>query len=228
MRDVERDSHHATKRFRPIASGAVAISTALVVAGCLAVVAVVGGAVISLPLAGLVFAYGAASTAYSLGLKHVVIIDVMTISGLFLLRVYAGSVAIDVTASEWLVFCTAAFALFLAFTKRRQEAIAESEPGFASRPVLEHYSVPFLDQMVSMVTASAVISYSLYAVESPTAGSAMLATVPCVLYGVFRYLYLIYHRGDLRDAATIALSDPGIRAAVALWVVVAATVVLAS
>ena len=228
VRDVERDRHHPTKRFRPIASGAVATSTALALAGALAAAAVVASVAMSLPLAGLVLAYGAAATAYSVRLKHIVIIDVMTISGLFLLRVYAGSVAIDVTASEWLVFCTAAFALFLAFTKRRQEATAENVQGFASRPVLEHYSVPFLDQMVSLVTACAVISYSLYAVESPSAGSAMLATVPCVLYGMFRYLYLIYDREDLRDATTIVLADPGIRAAVVLWAVVAGIVVLAS
>lgn len=228
VHDAERDRQHPTKRFRPVASGAVAPSTALALAAVLGVGAVAASAAMSLPLAGLVLAYGAATAAYSLRLKHIVIVDVMTISGLFLLRVYAGSVAIDVTASEWLVFCTAAFALFLAFTKRRQEAIAEDTPGFASRPVLEHYSVPFLDQMVSMVTASAVIGYSLYAVEAPTADSGMLATVPCVLYGMFRYLYLIYHRGDLRDASVIVLADPGIRVAVVLWAVVAATVVLAS
>jgi hypothetical protein len=125
-------------------------------------------------------------------------------------------------------------ALFLGFTKRRQEAILEqalpapssaSGPGAVgsgyTRPVLEHYSVPFLDQMVAMVTAGAILSYVIYAVNSPLIGSEMLATAPPVLYGIFRYLYLIYDRQDTRSTAAILSRDPGMIFAGAAWVATA-------
>jgi hypothetical protein len=142
----------------------------------------------------------------------------MTIAGLFLLRVVAGAEAVDVGTSEFLLVCTGMLALFLGFTKRRQEAILEEQPSApgaveaapVTRPVLEHYSLPFLDQMIAMVTATALISYIIYAVDSPFAGSKMLATAPSVLYGVFRYLYLIYDRQDTRSTAAIIARDPGV------------------
>ncbi len=113
------------------------------------------------------------TTAYSLGLKRLVIIDVMTIASLFILRVVAGAVAVGAHASEFLLVCTGFLALFLGFTKRRQEAmLEETEGGDAdTRPVLEHYSIPFLDQMIAMVTASAILSYVIYTVDSPRIGS---------------------------------------------------------
>ena len=107
----------------------------------------------------MVVGYGVAQVAYSLGLKQIVIVDVMTLAGLFILRVAAGASAVDAHASEWLLLCTGMIALFLGFTKRRQEAVSELHEGTSSRPVLEHYSLPFLDQMVAMVTTGTVISY---------------------------------------------------------------------
>ena len=171
-------------------------------------------------VAGLVALYGVITTAYSLGLKRLVIIDVMTIASLFILRVVAGAVAVGAHASEFLLICTGMLALFLGFTKRRQEAMLEgSEAGDVdTRPVLEHYSIPFLDQMIAMVTASAVITYIIYAVDSPLAGSKMLATAPSVLYGIFRYLYLIYDRHDTRSTAAILTEDPGMVFAAVTWV----------
>jgi len=143
-------------------------------------------------------------------------------------------VAVEVHASQYLLVCTAMLALFLGFTKRRQEAILEGAspdptsppepegPGSRiTRPVLEHYSIPFLDQMVSMVTAAAVISYVIYAINSPFIGSKMLATAPSVLYGVFRYLYLIYDRRDTRSTAAILTEDPGMIFAGVTWVAIA-------
>ena len=100
----------------------------------------------------MVVGYGVAQVAYSLGLKQIVIVDVMTLAGLFILRVAAGANAVDAHASEWLILCTGMIAMFLGFTKRRQEAVSELHQGTSSRPVLEHYSLPFLDQMVSLVT----------------------------------------------------------------------------
>jgi len=161
----------------------------------------------------MVVGYGVAQMAYSLGLKQLVIIDVMTLAGLFILRVAAGASAVDAHASEWLILCTGFLAAFLGFTKRRQEAVSELHEGTATRPVLEHYSLPFLDQMVSLVTAGTVISYSLYTVKSPLIGSQMMLTIPPVIYGIFRYLYLIYDRSDDRSMAQIVAGDRGIQAA---------------
>jgi 4-hydroxybenzoate polyprenyltransferase len=158
---------------------------------------------------------------------------VMTIASLFVLRVVAGAVAVEARASEYLLICTAMLALFLGFTKRRQEAILEETPVASSAarpgatgsaptcPVLEHYSLAFLDQMIAMVTASAIISYVIYAINSPRVGSEMLATAPSVLYGIFRYLYLIYDRRDTRSTAAILTEDPGMIFAGVSWIAAA-------
>ena len=225
IRDVELDRRHPTKRERAIASGRLPVGRARGLALLLAVVGLAAAFAAGWEVAAVVAAYGALTFAYSYGLKRMVIIDVMTIAGCFLLRVVAGAVAVDVEASEWLLVCTAMVSLFLGFTKRRQEAVLEAEAQFGARPVLEHYSIPFLDQMVAMVTAGTIISYTIYATESPIVGDRMLATVPMVLYGVFRYLYLIYHREDHRSTARMVTSDPGIVAAALAWAVAAALVV---
>jgi 4-hydroxybenzoate polyprenyltransferase len=219
LRDVAFDRQHPEKRHRPIASGTLPERTAVVSAVVLALFAVAMPLLaVSAEVAGLVAAYGAITIAYSLILKRLVILDVMTISSLFILRVVAGAIAVDAHASEWLLVCTGMLALFLGFTKRRQEAMEEIEDNAQTRPVLEHYSLPFLDQMVSMVTAAAIISYAVYAVNSPRIGSEMLATAPSVLYGIFRYLYLIYDRRDTRSTAAILTGDPGMVFAGVSWV----------
>jgi 4-hydroxybenzoate polyprenyltransferase len=233
LRDVELDRRHPEKRNRPIAAGEVATATAWATAALLTVigidVALIG---VSLEVAGIVALYGVATAAYSLVLKRLVIIDVMTIASLFILRVVAGAVAVEAHASQYLLVCTGMLALFLGFTKRRQEAILEEhdkgEGGKGeSRPVLEHYSIPFLDQMVSMVTAAAIISYVIYAINSPFIGSRMLATAPSVLYGIFRYLYLIYDRNDTRSTAAILVEDPGMIFAGVSWVATAVVMLYA-
>jgi 4-hydroxybenzoate polyprenyltransferase len=224
VHDREHDRHHPEKRQRPIASGAVAPATATALAVALAAGGIGLGFAIDAEVAALVAAYGAITAAYSLLLKRLVILDVMTIASLFILRVVAGAVAVGAQASEFLLICTAMLALFLGFTKRRQEAMleaqdpAEVEGAPATRPVLEHYSLPFLDQMIAMVTATAILSYVIYAVDSPRVGSKMLATAPSVLYGVFRYLYLIYDRRDTRSTAAILTEDPGMVFAAVTWI----------
>jgi 4-hydroxybenzoate polyprenyltransferase len=227
LRDREHDRHHPEKRTRPIASGALAPGAAASLAAVLALAALALGFAVEAEVAGLVALYGAITTAYSLGLKKLVIVDVMTIGSLFILRVVAGAVAVEAQASEYLLVCTGFLALFLGFTKRRQEAILEeqeTDPAPAaesSRPVLEHYSLPFLDQMIAMVTAASIISYVIYAVNSPLVGSKMLITAPSVLYGIFRYLYLIYDRRDTRSTAAILANDPGILFAGGSWIATA-------
>jgi 4-hydroxybenzoate polyprenyltransferase len=156
-------------------------------------------------------------------LKTEVILDVMTIAGLFVLRVLAGAVAVGADASAYLLLTTGMVAMFLGFTKRRQEANSELHAGTASRPVLEHYSLPFLDQMIAMVTAATVMSYAIYAVNSPLIGSKMLGTLPAVVYGLFRYLYLVYDREDERSTASILTGDYGMIGASVVWVASAVT-----
>ncbi len=230
LRDAPLDRQHPKKRRRPIASGELSPSTAAAASvGLLAGAVVISLVGVSAEVAGLVALYGAITLAYSVVLKRLVILDVMTIASLFLLRVVAGAVAVEAHASEWLLLCTAMLALFLGFTKRRQEATLESTAVDSSaeagspptRPVLEHYSLPFLDQMIAMVTAGAIMSYAIYAVNSPFIGSKMLATAPSVLYGIFRYLYLIYDRSDTRSTAAILTEDPGMVFAGVTWVATA-------
>ena len=220
--DVELDRKHPKKRFRPLAAGELSESVAKLIAPVLAAVAIaIAFAAVNWEVGLMVVGYGIAQMAYSLGLKQIVIIDVMTLAGLFILRVAAGASAVDAHASEWLLLCTGFLAAFLGFTKRRQEAVSELHEGTSTRPVLEHYSLPFLDQMVSLVTTGTVISYAIYTVNSPQIGSQMMLTIPPVIYGIFRYLYLIYDRSDDRSMAQIVAGDRGIQAAGAAYALIA-------
>jgi len=219
--DVELDRKHPKKRFRPLAAGELSEAAAKAIAPALAVVAIAIAFLVNWEVGLMVVGYGVAQVAYSLGLKQIVIIDVMTLAGLFILRVAAGASAVDAHASEWLILCTGMLAAFLGFTKRRQEAVSELHEGTSTRPVLEHYSLPFLDQMVSMVTTGTVISYAIYTVNSPIVGSKMMLTIPPVVYGIFRYLYLIYDRNDDRSMSGIIAGDRGIQAAGAAFAIIA-------
>ncbi len=216
--DAELDRRHPTKRRRPIAAGELGVPTAIALAAVLVVAGLAAAMSQGLVVSGLVLAYGVGTTLYSYVLKTEVILDVMTIAGLFVIRVLAGAVAVNADASAFLLLCTGMVAMFLGFTKRRQEATSELHSGTESRPVLEHYSIPFLDQMVAMVTAATVMSYAIYAVNSPNIGSKMLGTLPPVVYGIFRYLYLIYDRKDTRSTAEILESDYGMIGAGIVWV----------
>ena len=202
--DVELDRKHPKKRFRPLAAGELSERTAMIIAPVLAAIAIaIAFGAVNWEVGLMAVGYGVAQIAYSLGLKQIVIIDVMTLAGLFILRVAAGASAVDAHASEWLLLCTGMLAAFLGFTKRRQEAVSELHEGTSTRPVLEHYSLPFLDQMVSLVTTGTVLSYAIYTVNSPLIGSQMMLTSPAVVYGIFRYLYLIYDRSDDRSTSAM-------------------------
>jgi len=220
--DVELDRKHPKKRFRPLAAGELSERAAKTIAPLLAAAAIgLAFATVNWEVGLMVVGYGIAQLAYSLGLKQVVIVDVMTLAGLFILRVAAGASAVDAHASEWLILCTGMLALFLGVTKRRQEAVSELHQGTSSRPVLEHYSLPFLDQMVALVTTGTVISYAIYAVDSPIIGNKMMWTIPPAVYCIFRYLYLIYDRADDRSTAAIVAEDKGLIAGVAAFALIA-------
>jgi 4-hydroxybenzoate polyprenyltransferase len=217
VRDRALDREHPKKRHRAIASGRVQPAAALRAAAFLAVLALGLAATVGWVVVATIAGYALVAGAYSLWLKAIVIVDVVTLAALFLLRVMAGSVAISVEPSEWLLCCTAMLALLLGFTKRRQElSLALATPG-ASRPVLERYSMPFVDQMVSLTSTGTIVSYTVYAIDSPLVGGRMLASAAPVLFGIMRYLYLIYECRDDRPIAVIASSDPGIVGAVVTW-----------
>jgi 4-hydroxybenzoate polyprenyltransferase len=221
VRDAPHDREHPAKRARPITRGEIAPWVAYVLAFVLSAVAV--GLVAPLGLVSLAFLAGfvALQAAYTLSLKHVVLIDVMTISGLFVVRAAAGAAAVHVRISPWLLLCTALLALFLALAKRRGELVlvgAEATPG---RPVLEGYSLELVDQLVSIVAASTVISYSLYTFTARDS-KAMMVTIPFVVFGVFRYLLLV-HRQDLgEEPEEVLLRDVPILVCMAAWAACAA------
>jgi len=221
VRDREEDRRHPLKSRRPIASGAVSPALALSAAGLLVALA----AALAMPLGGsfapLLAAYVALNLLYSMGLKTVVILDVLMISLGFVLRVLGGAAAIDVKVSSWLLLCTGFLSLFLGFSKRRHEIGLLAQDAAQQRKVLEHYSPAFLDQMINVVTASSLVSYALYAVSPETVEKfhtdKLVYTVPFVLFGIFRYLYLIYQRPEARNPTETILTDLPFLGNLLLW-----------
>ena len=227
VRDVEHDRAHPVKRDRPIASGLVPPRAALVVAVVLAVVAFALAAVLGRWSVLVLCAFVALQLGYSLGLKHVVLIDVMAIAGLFVVRAVAGAVAVHVRISPWLLLCTGLLALFLALAKRRGELVLVGADRTPGRPVLEGYSLALVDQLVAVVAASTVIAYSLYTFTARDS-KAMMATIPFVLFGVFRYLLLVHREDAGEEPENVLLSDRPILACVALWALTAALLLVNS
>jgi 4-hydroxybenzoate polyprenyltransferase len=223
VRDAPHDRVHPVKRTRPIARGELSprlagLMAALLLFGAYVLVAPLG--IASILLLSTFFALQA---SYTLALKHVVLLDVMTIGGLFVVRAAAGAAAVNVRISPWLLLCTALLALFLALAKRRGELIlvgAERTPG---RPVLEGYSLALVDQLVTIVAASTVIAYSLYTFTARDS-KAMMITIPFVVFGVFRYLLLMHRRQLGEEPEEILLRDVPILACIAAWAVCAAVI----
>jgi 4-hydroxybenzoate polyprenyltransferase len=221
LRDREQDRLHPLKRLRPIASGELPAPLAGAAALLLGGAAAAGGFALGPRFAACLAGYLALNLLYSLALKHVVILDVMSIAAGFVLRVVAGGVAIAVAVSNWLLLCTSFLALFLAFSKRRHELMLLSDGAAGQRRVLEQYSPTFLDQMINVVTASTLVAYALYAVAPETAeklGTPHLVwTMPMVLFGIFRFLYLLYQRPTERNPTEAILADPPFLVNVGLW-----------
>src|SRR5262245_50582701 len=196
--DLEKDRLHPLKRFRPIASGALSCRAAIALAAGLFASSLAAAFALSRPFGLVALAYAALLVAYSFWLKHLVILDVLTVAAGFVLRAVAGAAAVDVELSGWLIICTILIALFLALGKRRHEYLALKGDAAAHRPILAEYSEGFLDQMIAVVTASTVTAYALYTMSPETVGKfhtrLLPLTLPFVLYGIFRYLYLLYRR----------------------------------
>jgi len=222
LRDAEQDRMHPIKRNRPIARRELSAETALVLAAGLALASLAIAAVLGYVSLLFLVAFFALQLAYSLGLKHVVLVDVALISGLFVVRAAAGAAAVDVRISPWLFVCTALLALFLGLAKRRGELVlvhADEAPG---RPVLDGYSVVLVDRLLNAVAIATVVAYAAYAL---TAHSAWMAvTLPFVVAGLARYLVLV-HRHELgEEPENVLLSDRPIIACVAAWAVTSAVV----
>ena len=220
--DRDADRGHPLKQTRPVASGELRIGIAALAAAVLIGGATASAWLLSPAFGGIAAAYALIFSLYSLTLKHIVIVDVLTIAGGFVLRAIAGAVVVDVPIGPWLLVCTTFLALFLALSKRRHELVLLGDGASRHRPSLEHYSPYLLDQMIAVVTTSTLLAYTLFTMDAETArrlGTARLElTIPFVLYGIFRYLYLVHQKLGGGSPAEMLLTDRPLLACVALWV----------
>jgi 4-hydroxybenzoate polyprenyltransferase len=222
--DVEADRNHPIKRLRPLASGKLSVNAARG-AMCLLLLASASLALLLRPAFALVLGiYLVLNVAYSLGLKRVVILDVMAISFGFVLRAVAGAVVIGVGASPWLVLCTLMLALLMGFGKRRHELSLLQEEAHNHRQSLDGYSIQFLDLMMTITAGAAVVTYALYTMADETVARfnshSLVLTIPFVLYGIFRYLFLVHKRMGGGDPARLLVTDAPTLVNLGLWVIV--------
>jgi 4-hydroxybenzoate polyprenyltransferase len=225
--DVEQDRIHPLKRLRPLASGALSVGAALTAAVALALSCLGLAAVLGRAFTLCAAAYLALNLLYSFRLKEIVIVDVLSVSLGFVLRAVAGAVAIGVDISEWLLICTILLALFLVLAKRRHEITSLNLEASGHRKILAEYSPYLLDQMIAVVTASCVTAYAFYTTAADTREKyqtdKLVWTLPFVLYGIFRYLYLVHRKEQGGSPTDVLLTDRPLLVAVALW---AATLVV--
>ncbi|MDO9390525.1 MAG: decaprenyl-phosphate phosphoribosyltransferase [bacterium] len=223
LADIERDRLHPQKKLRPVASGALSAKTALLLGLGLGVFSLAASFYVNFLFGLSALAYFVLMLLYSFALKKLVIIDVFVIAAGFVLRAVAGAEAIAVPISEWLLICVILLALFLALAKRRQEQVHLTAEAPGHRTVLTEYPQKFLDQMISVVTAAAVVCYSLYTLSSETTAkfgnSNLKYTIPFVLYGIFRYLYLIYRKEEGQSPELALLTDPWLLGDLVLYVI---------
>jgi 4-hydroxybenzoate polyprenyltransferase len=217
--DRERDRLHPKKKDRPIASGAVTVRSALILSAVLFLASVAVCAILGLPSVLIVLTYIAMNVAYSLLLKKQTFIDVMIIATGFLLRVVAGAIAINVELSSWMLLTTFFLSLFLGFGKRRKEV---TEGSNRHRAVFQDYTVELLNSLIIISASLTIITYSLYVVTSKAmidlGRDKFIATIPFVVFGVFRYMFLIYRHNNGGDPAEVLLKDKVLLIDIALWV----------
>lgn len=220
--DIDRDRRHPVKRHRPLPSGQLKVPVALAAAVGIPFLAMLAALTYSPQFTVVLLVYFVLHVLYSFWLKHIVIIDIMTITAGFVLRVAAGVVVVQVqNFSPWLYACTALLALFLAIGKRRQELILLEQRAQSVRTTYRVYNLPLLDDMLRLVTTSTFLAYLLYTIEAPTIKVAdtnlALITVPFVLYALFRYLYLIHVRGEGSAPDEVLLRDYPLLVSIILW-----------
>lgn len=225
IQDLEEDKLHPVKSKRPLASGRLKKNHALFACILLVLLGLVGAYFLNVYFFVVVLVYVILQIAYSNWLKHIVIIDVFLIAAGYFLRVIAGGLAIEVQISPWLFICTILIALFLALSKRRHELVLLDKSAEIHRPILKEYTPHLLDQMIAVVTASTVISYCLYTVSSETIAKFgtknLLFTVPFVLYGIFRYLYLVHQKDEGGSPEALIIKDKPLLVDLFLWIATA-------
>ncbi len=226
--DIEEDRRHPIKRNRPLASGRLKKRTAIVTLVICLLAGLALAFSLNLPFLLILLGYIILQLLYSPWLKHVVIIDIFVVAAGFLLRVIAGAVAIRVAISSWLLICTTLLALFLSMTKRRHEYFLLPGEAAAHRPVLNEYSPYLLDQMISVVTASTLIAYCLYTVSEETIAKFqtrnLILTTPFVLYGIFRYLYLVHQKNQGSTPEELVIKDKPLLFDIILWIISVAVI----
>ncbi|MCR4437644.1 MAG: decaprenyl-phosphate phosphoribosyltransferase [bacterium] len=227
--DAEQDRQHPLKRMRPVASGVLRPVFALSVAGMLAVVGIFGAVCLNAQFAALAVGYYVLMVIYSMWLKRVAPLDTLIIAIGFVLRAVAGAVVVDVAISQWLVVCTTFLALFVALCKRRHELTALGSVATAHRRALIAYSPVLLDQFIILAATSAVMSYTLYTLSPHTLAEFgtpnLVYTVPLVVFGIFRYLYLVHHENGGGNPEVLLFADVPLLAAIILWALMAATII---
>lgn len=227
--DRNEDQQHPVKKNRPLASGSVNPAAALFLSSILIVVSLLLSILLNRNVVIVTTIFVTMNIAYSLGLKHLAILDVMTIAAGFVLRILAGSSAIGVDTSHWLVLCTIMIAMFLGFTKRRAELVGNHEDPAHTRTVLKDYSIKFLDQVIAIVTGATIICYALYTVDARThtefGSHSLVLTVPFVIYGIFRYIYLTYHLDEGEDPTSALFKDWPMLVTALLWVIATGVIV---
>jgi 4-hydroxybenzoate polyprenyltransferase len=228
IKDLEEDRAHPIKCRRPLASGRMKIGTAIALLIGMGVGGMLVAATINRPFLLIAAGYFVLQVLYTLWLKHIVILDVFIIAAGFLIRVVAGGLAIGVEVSSWLLICTILLALFLALGKRRYELTLLQEGAANHRPILKEYNPYLLDQMISVVTASTFVAYCLYTISAETVEKFgtknLIFTVPFVLYGIFRYLYLIHQKAEGGTPEALVIRDKPLLVDIFLWVVAAALI----
>jgi len=218
--DIEKDRQHPAKRNRPLASGALSPRVALIAALLLAAISLPAGFLLSPAFGAIATVYLLSMVLYSFWLKNIVIVDVLTVASGFVLRVLAGVVLVNTARfSPWLYLCMVLLALFIAISKRRHELVLLEENANAHRSIFDEYSLPLLDDMTRMVTASAAMAYSLYTFSAPNLpqNHAMMLTIPFVLYGLFRYMYLVHIKQEGGEPEELVLKDRPLLLTVMLW-----------
>lgn len=229
LKDIEEDRLHPIKSKRPLAAGRLKKSQASAAFVVLSFVSLLLAAMVNREFLWVCLVYFVLQIAYSFALKHVVILDVFIVASGFFLRVIAGAVAIQVQISPWLLICTTLLALFLALSKRRHEILLLEEEAINHRPILKEYSPYLLDQMISVATASTVIAYCLYTISGETiekfGTNKLILTIPFVLYGIFRYLYLIHQKAEGGTPETLILKDRPLLFDIFLWIISAALII---
>jgi len=227
--DREGDRRHPLKRMRPIAAGEISVALAMTAAVVIGAAALAAAYSLGWRFGAVATFYVVLQTLYSTSLKHIVIIDALTLATGFVLRAIAGAVVIDVVISHWLFVCTILLALFIALAKRRHELVLLADGAASHRPILDEYSAYLLDQMIAVVTASTLIAYIFYTISPETEqkfGTSWLGlTIPFPLYGIFRYLYLVHRREGGGSPSDMLLNDRPLLACVTLWVVAVVLIV---